>query len=155
MNGLLHLNLRYGENNVLLWAKTEIRGISFSSQVNYFWWRASSAFCYRHAALHTEHYTRTHKERSTGGVYPDALLCAHLPLQSYLWKVMTRHRFRNGGKEKKEGKTNTNPTTTKNVGTEKRVDKEKGSFPQYVSAASKAESNGDVLLLLALRMGSS
>lgn len=104
MNGLLHLNLRYGENNVLLWAKTEIRGISFSSQVNYFWWRASSAFCYRHAALHTEHYTRTHKERSTGGVYPDALLCAHLPLQSYLWKVMTRHRFRNGGKEKKKEK---------------------------------------------------
>lgn len=55
----------------------------------------------------------------------------------------------------KKGKTNTNPTTTENVGTEKRVDKEKGSFPQYVSAASKAESNGDVLLLLALRMGSS
>lgn len=37
MNGLLHLDLCYRENNILLWAKTEIQEISFLSQVNYFW----------------------------------------------------------------------------------------------------------------------
>lgn len=37
MNGLLQLNLLYRKNNILLWAKTEIRENSLLSQVNYFW----------------------------------------------------------------------------------------------------------------------
>lgn len=106
-----------------------------------------SAFCYRHAALHTEHYARTHRECSTGGVFPDALPYTQLP---------TRLFTGNKGKTQiQKWKKNPKSTNTLNIGTEKQVDMEKSSFTQYVSAASKTESNGDALLLLALRMGSS
>lgn len=41
-----------------------------------------SAFCYGHE----EHYAYTHKERSTGGVYPDALLYALLSCKAIYGK---------------------------------------------------------------------
>lgn len=98
--------------------------------------------------LYTQNIMHVHTESALLGV--SFLMPSPIPSspQGYLQEINEKHRFRNGKKNPKS-------TNILNIGTEKQVDKEKSSFTQYVSAASKTESNGDALLLLALRMGSS
>lgn len=96
MNGLLQLNLLYRKNNILLWAKTEIRENSLLSQVNYFWWKASQHFA-TGMQLYTQNIMHVHRQCSTGGVYPDALPYTSSP-QGYLQEIKEKHRFGNGNK---------------------------------------------------------
>jgi len=66
MHGLQHLNLHSRENNILLWAKKKTNtGNFFPVSSELFLVKGFSAFCSRHADLHTEHYACTHGERST------------------------------------------------------------------------------------------
>lgn len=72
-----------------------------------------------------------------------------VPMQSYSLHVQKRLKFRNGKTAK------TNPTTTGKPGTAEQVDKEKASVRPGCFHAQRAESSGDVLLLLACAMQSS
>lgn len=67
MRRLLHWNLHYRENNILLWAKTQIWEIFFLSQVNYFWWKASHHFA-TGVQLYTQNIMHVHRERALLGV---------------------------------------------------------------------------------------
>lgn len=67
MHGLLHLNLCYRENTIPLWAKTQIWEISFLSQVNYFWWKASQCFA-TGMQLYTQNIMHVHTESALPGV---------------------------------------------------------------------------------------
>lgn len=122
MNGLLHLNLHYRENNILLWAKTEIREISFLSQVNYFWWKASQRFA-TGKQLYTQNIMHIHTESTLLGV--SILMPSSMP--SSPAKLFMESKENNTDSEMAK-KPPPNPTTTKNVGTENQIDKEKGSF---------------------------
>lgn len=82
MNGLLQLNLLYRKNNILLWAKTEIRENFLLSQVNYFWWKASQRFA-TGMQLYTQSIMHVHRQCSTGGVYPDTLPYTQLPTRLF------------------------------------------------------------------------
>lgn len=106
MHALLHLNLHSRENNILLWAKAQIEEISFLFPMNYFWWKASQCFCYRHADLHTEHFACTHRESSTRGAQHHALLYT----QAKLSLASTEEtEIRKWEKEEKKKKTKHKP----------------------------------------------